>query len=297
MICANEGSGKLMSKIKLINALLILAIFPTLAFFAKDYLALKYRPQKTAPPKAAIADIPVEPKMEDYALIVEGRLFPSRADRLTPIEVVEAGPASAGVLSELKLIGTFDGGEGFAVFEKAGANQQAFKKGETVFDSGVLKDVSAESAVIRSGARDVTFTLEIERPEGVKTAPPEPERPKSGGNGKGLSKKLSESAWVIDQNAVLSSLEDMGSILTDARMTPRVAKGSIQGFTVTEIKPRGVFDAIGLKNGDVLTRINGYDIDSPERAMQVLAGLRGATAIDLDLIRGGEKKSFHYDIR
>lgn len=286
-----------MSKIKLINALFILAIFPVLALFVKDYLALKYRPQKTAPPKASAVNLPVEPRIEDYALIVEGRLFPSMADRLTPIEVVEAGPASAGVLSELKLIGTFAGKDSFAVFERAGANQQAFKKGETVFDSGILKDVSAGSAVIRSGARDVTFTLEIERPEGVKTAPPEPERSKGGGGGGGLSKKVSESAWVIDQNAVLNSLENMGSVLTDARMTPRVAKGAIQGFTVTEIKPRGVFDAIGLKNGDVLTRINGYDIDSPERAMQVLAGLRGATAIDLDLIRGGEKKSFHYDIR
>ncbi len=289
------SSRKIMSKIKLINALLILAIFPVLAFFAKDYLALKYRPQKPAPPKASAVNIPVEPRIEDYGLIVEGRLFPSRADRLTPIEVVEAGPA-AGVLSELKLIGTFAGSDSFAVFERAGANQQAFKKGETVFDSGVLKDVSAESAVIKSGAREVTFTLEIEAPEGVKLAPPEPERSKGGGGG-GLSNKVSESAWVIDQNAVLNSLENMGSVLTDARMTPRVAKGAIQGFTVTEIKPRGVFDAIGLKNGDVLTRINGYDIDSPERAMQVLAGLRGATAIDLDLIRGGEKKSFHYDIR
>ncbi|MDO8426286.1 MAG: PDZ domain-containing protein [Deltaproteobacteria bacterium] len=285
----------MIKKLKLINILFLLAVFPVLALLVKDYMALKYPPQ--APPsfKADAVRTPEEPKIQDFSRIVEAPLFPSRVNKLTPIEMIEAGANGAGeggALSGLKLIGTFDGGDGFAVFEKAGATQQAFKKGEAVFEAGVLKDVRAEGAVIRSGSKEVTFTLPKEAPGGVQAPLPSNQRPKSG-----LSKRLSESEWVIDQSAVLNSIENMGSVLTDARMTPRISKGAIQGFTVTEIKPGGVFDSIGLKNGDILTRINGYEIDSPEKAMQVLSGLRGATSIELDIVRSGQNKSFHYQIR
>ncbi len=282
----------MIKKLKLINILFLLAVFPVLALLVKDYMALKYQPQ--APPsfKADAVRTPEEPMIQDFSRIVEAPLFPSRVNKLTPIEMIEAGAGGAEALSGLKLIGTFAGGDSFAVFEKAGALQQAFKKGEAVFEAGVLKDVRAEGAVIRSGSREVTFTLPKEAPKGVQAPLPSNQRPKSG-----LSKRLSESEWVIDQSAVLNSIENMGSVLTDARMTPRISKGAIQGFTVTEIKPSGVFDSIGLKNGDILTRINGYEIDSPEKAMQVLSGLRGAISIELDIVRSGQNKSFHYQIR
>jgi general secretion pathway protein C len=95
----------------------------------------------------------------------------------------------------------------------------------------------------------------------------------------------------------MNALEDMSQVLTDARITPHMAGGKVEGFIVTEIKPRGIFDALGLKNGDVLIRVNNYDIVSPERAIQVLSGLKGANEVDLDLIRGGKRMSFHYQVR
>lgn len=112
-----------------------------------------------------------------------------------------------------------------------------------------------------------------------------------------MSKKLGENDWVIDQGALVNSLSNISTVLTDARMTPKVLNGAVEGFLVTEIKPRGVFDAVGLKNGDVLKRINGYAIDTPEKAVQVLSGLKGETRIELDIVRGGKKMNFHYEIR
>ncbi len=111
------------------------------------------------------------------------------------------------------------------------------------------------------------------------------------------SKKTGENQWVINQEAVLNALDDMGSVLTAARMTPVVRDGAIEGFLVTEIKPRGIMDAIGLKNGDILKRVNGYEMTSPERAVQVLTALKGQTSFEIDIVRGGQNLSFHYEVR
>ncbi|MBI5644325.1 MAG: hypothetical protein HY954_12725 [Deltaproteobacteria bacterium] len=289
-------------KIKYLNIIIIIISIPLTALLAKDYLAYRYAsrpappPQTdTAPPAAAGGDI------HRYASIVEAPVFPSKVRTLTQIEMIEAGDGVKGgaglpsIVSELKLLGTYVGPESFAIFEKAGApNQGVFKIGEAVFEAGKLKKVMDEKAVIQIGAKEITFSIPVNELPPPPFSPPTDVPSQAKG---GLSRKLGENEWVIDQNAVVNSLDNMSTILTDARMTPKITKGAVEGFTVTEIKPKGVFDAIGLKNGDMLTRINGYGIDSPEKAVQVLSGLKGETSIDLDIVRGGKNMSFHYQIR
>ncbi|MBI5748319.1 MAG: general secretion pathway protein GspC, partial [Nitrospinae bacterium] len=43
--------------------------------------------------------------------------------------------------------------------------------------------------------------------------------------------------------------------------------------------------------------VNNYDIDTPERAIQVISGLKGETRVNLDLMRDGQRVSFNYQIR
>ena len=114
--------------------------------------------------------------------------------------------------------------------------------------------------------------------------------PARSGAGLKYSKKTGDNRWVISQKAVLNALDDMGSVLTSARLTPRVKNGVVEGFLVTEIKPRGIMDAVGLKNGDILKRVNGYEMTSPERAIQVLTALKGETSFDLDIVRNGRPR-------
>lgn len=292
----------MVTKLKKINIALILAVFPLSALLARDYLMYAHSPAKIPAIASIGAKPPLETALQEYARIVESSVFPSTAAKLTQIELVEAGSELKqgvdlpSVLSEVKLIGTFAGGSaGFAVFEKtSGGNQEVFKTGETVFDAGTLKKVGTEDAVISVGAKEVTFTILKKDPLGIQMNhdTDSSETPVSG-----HSKKITENEWLIDRKAVLNSLDNMGQILTDARLTPRMSKGVIGGFMVTEIKQKSIFDSIGLKNGDILTRINGYDINSPEKAIQVLSGLKGETSVDLDIVRSGQKLSFHYQIR
>jgi len=89
----------------------------------------------------------------------------------------------------------------------------------------------------------------------------------------------------------------MGQAMTDARLTPSMKDGKVEGFRVTEVRSGGIFSLVGLKNSDVLLRINDFPIDSPEKAIQSLSVLKGQSRIKLDLLRDGRPASLTYDIR
>lgn len=292
-------------RLKYLNLTLALLAFPLLGLLAKDILVLKYRPPLKAAEPGQTAAAPLDVPFEGYSAILEKGAFPSASRELTRIEIIDEGAAGAShpVLAELKLLGTYAGPVGYAVFEKTSGEQDVFRAGQTVFGAGTLMAVEDGKASLSVGGSEVTFTVFKEEVpssiSGMGQAAPSPEEAGafSTGSGSRYTEKVSENAWVIDQKAVTDSLNDMGRVLTDARLTPKVSASGVEGFTVTEIKPRGIFDAIGIKNGDVLTKINGYEIDSPEKAVQVLSALRGQTNIDLDILRDGRPKSLHYTIR
>ena len=294
-------------RLKYLNFALALLAFPLLGLLAKDLLVLKYRPAVKAGAPGAAVQAPVEAPFESYAAILEKGAFPSASRQLTKIDIIAEGAASAShpVLTELRLLGTYSGPVSFAVFEKTGsAEQEVFRAGQSVFDSGTLLAIEDGKAKLSAGGSEVTFTVfreempsSISDMGGSSVEVPDAVDGQSTGPGSRYTEKVAENSWVIDQKMVANSLNDMSRVMTDARLTPRVSGGRVEGFLVTEIKTRGIFDAIGLKNGDVLTKINGYDIDSPEKAVQVLSALRGQTNIDLDILRAGKPKSLHYTIR
>ena len=109
--------------------------------------------------------------------------------------------------------------------------------------------------------------------------------------------RLAAGSYVIDQRTLNASLDNIGQAMTDARLLPSVKDGKVEGFRASEVKPQGIFGTIGIKNGDILRSINDFPIDSPEKAIQSFASLKGQTRIKLDLIRDGQPTTFNYDIR
>lgn len=291
--------------INLINTLLIIIIFPVLAFLVKDYLVYRYASVEVPQMKTAAPATPKATEIGAYARIVERPVYapgPLKFKPLTVSDDTASEEISSSVLGALKLLGTFSGKNGFAVIEKKGdPAEKTFRVGDNVFDAGVLKEVRKDSAIISSGSRDFTLVMpKDELPQrGESAARSDHEAGPSAKvewSSEGV-KKTGEHAWAVDQKAVLHALDNIGQVLTDARLTPVASKDGADGFLVNEIKPGGIFETIGLKNGDILKRVNGFEVTSPEKAIQVLTGLRGESSIDLDVVRGGKKMNFHYDIR
>jgi general secretion pathway protein C len=101
----------------------------------------------------------------------------------------------------------------------------------------------------------------------------------------------------ISRAKVDSTLADLNNIIQQARMVPNMNNGQVDGFRVFAIAPGSIFQELGLQNGDVISRINGTEVNSVEKAIPMLQLLRTEPSVSIDLVRGGSKKTLNLEIR
>jgi len=180
-----------------------------------------------------------------------------------------------------------------------GMNVQKTRFREILLRLRALRVFTAVGGPLVSVQKDVAEILiagkrvKILTPNAVAAAAAGPAPPASGG----LAAQAGAGNYVVDQRALNAALDNIGQAMTDARLLPSVKDGKVEGFRASEVKPQGIFGTIGIKNGDVLLRMNDFPIDSPEKAIQSFASLKGQSRIKLDLIRDGQPTTFNYDIR
>ena len=289
-----------MNRYLAINSVLALIITIALAMLTAHIIS--YRLVHFLPKGKAVksASQPIAPSEElaVFSPILEKGLFgKATVGKLTPIvrQTADSGAQSTPI-ADLTLLGTVVGSfrESFALIMKNSSKEErVFRMGEKIFESGPLLSVKADSIDIDlNGKRTPLYMPNVAQPQAAGTAT----TPSGTMPGTAVA-QTGAGSFVIDQKALNATLDNIGQAMTDARLLPSMKDGKVEGFRVSEVKPAGVFGMVGIRNGDVLLRINDFAIDSPEKAIQSLATLKGQTRLKLDLVRDGQPATFNYDIR
>jgi len=290
-----------------LNVTLGLAIIAVAALIAADLLSFKIaglyprNAQKQVASPAAVAPAASQDLLSFAPILERGLFGKATQGRLTPLQqqAAVAGAAAApppASVGDLILLGTAVGSfrETFALVQKTSSHEErVFRLGDTVFSAGPLVSVKKDVAEILIGGKRVkilTPTAAAAEAAAPTAAPP-------GVPATGLATPSGGGNYVIDQRALNAALDNIGQAMTDARLLPSIKDGKVEGFRASEVKPQGIFGTVGIRNGDILLRLNDFPIDSPEKAIQSFASLKGQSRIKLDLIRDGQPTTFTYDIR
>ena len=110
-------------------------------------------------------------------------------------------------------------------------------------------------------------------------------------------KKLDETTYEIDKSLVDKVLLNPMAIVKGARVVPAMKNGKPEGFKMYAIRPTSAFAKLGLSNGDTLTAINGFELTSADKALEVYTKLREATSLELEVTRRGKPVTLKYSIR
>jgi general secretion pathway protein C len=287
--------------VTIINILLGIICVALLAAIVAN--GLSRRLDVTLPPKsrkAAATPAPVAPPTADLAfyspILANGLFGKATQGQLTPIVSSTAGSAAAPATApaDLLLLGTAVGSyrETFALVRHTTKQEErVFRLGDMVFDAGCLVQVTHEQAYIVINGKKVELLTPMTPP----SASAQTQQP-AGHPGTGVT-STGAGSFVIDQRALNAALDNIGQAMSDARLLPSQKDGKVEGFRASEVKPTGVFAMIGIKNGDVLLRLNDFPIDSPDKALQSFIALKGQNRLKLDMIRDGRPVTFNYDIR
>jgi general secretion pathway protein C len=199
----------------------------------------------------------------------------------------------------IKLVGTIVGSreDSFAIIEDSAAQKQdLYQIDDMVQDQARILDISrCRVVILREGQQEVLECVEEEdrgRGAGTMTASTSPQSTEFAG-----IKKLAENSYAIDEKEVENAINNINQLMTQVRVVPNFQDGKTTGFKVFAIKPNSVFANVGLRNGDVIQRVNDRDITTPDKAFQAFQELRNERNLTIQISRGGENKTLNYEIR
>lgn len=133
--------------------------------------------------------------------------------------------------------------------------------------------------------------------------PAKPAAPKPGGPAKvpddiaSKIQKVSETEFNVDRAVVDKILENQAELMRSARIVPEQKDGKVVGIRLFGIRPDTLLGTLGLQNGDRLESINGFNMASPEKALEAYARLRTAQNLTVKVNRRGKPMSIDFRIK
>lgn len=244
----------------------------------------------------------------NYNIIVKKNIFnsESKVGSMVNTRDAQAAPTQVAALPPLNLtlVGT---AYPFAIIkDPKERKQKLYRKGDVI--GAILGGNNAKKpklisiqrnkvVLLRGGQKEV---LEVE----VKSKKKKGSARRMSGRGGSVKPKgsdtieqISDNQWVLDRRELDESLKNLPQLLTQARIIPSFKDGKPDGFRIFAIAKNSLYARIGLKNGDILHRINNVDVSSPQNFMKVIEQLKDESNITVDLVRNNQKETFSYEIR
>jgi general secretion pathway protein C len=224
--------------------------------------------------------------LSSFQVITERNLFGSldKASKDVNEEEIEAlEPTSL----KVALLGTVTGNEqnAFAVIEETDKRKQGlYKIGDSV-QNATVKTILREKVVLRVGTKDEILTME-ESAASRRDKERVPSKTAERGN-----------TITVSRKDIQSSLKDINELMSQVRIRPHFKDGQSDGLSVSRIKGGSIFSKLGLRNGDIVQKINDEPINSPDEVLALYEKLKSGSRVSLEVTRKGEPKTMNYRFR
>jgi general secretion pathway protein C len=250
-----------------------------------------------APPQVTAPTAPAGRGPASFAAITRRDIFnsapkvapapaPTRR-RETPVTVVE--PLNLNVRLTGTVVGSSPDGSFAMILDVSGREEHLYRLGDKVLGEGLVADIGRDSVRLTRGGAEQILRLFEEQPGASVTTTSAPVQRQAVAQ--------DQFRFTIDRGEVDEALNDLPRLLTQARLLPNFRSGQTDGFRIFNIVPGSLFARIGLRNGDVLHRINDIPIEDPAKFMGIFEELKNESSISLDIVRGNDRKTFEYEIR
>lgn len=224
--------------------------------------------------------------LSSFQVITERNLFGSldkASEDVNEEEIEELELTSL----KIALLGTVTGNEqnAFAVIEETDKRKQGlYKIGDSV-QNATVKKILREKVVLRVGTKDEILTME----ESAASRRDKRRRP---------SKSTERGTTItVSRKDIQNSLKDINNLMSQVRIRPHFKDGKSDGLSVSRIKGGSIFSKLGLRNGDIVQKINGEPINSPDEVLMLYEKLKSGSRVSLEVTRKGKPKTMNYRFR
>jgi general secretion pathway protein C len=181
-----------------------------------------------------------------------------------------------------------------------------YSPNDTIRAGVVVTRVERGRVVFRNGAQMEYIELGAAPPPAAPTAAPSAPVPND--RRKKNSREIEGAAEAINCDANFTSctverafveklLANPAQLTRQARIVPAVRDGETKGYKFYGIRPGSLPKLLGMKNGDLLTSVNGHQLESLDQAMDLYNKLRRASHLSVTIERKGKQVQKEIDIK
>jgi len=203
--------------------------------------------------------------------------------------------AASGAHADLEVVGIIESHQRPVVILRSGARTRTAGVGELAFGHRVVA-IANRVATLEHEGRRIELRLTHRGPETpALPAAPTASRPAAPST---AADYPSASVRVFKRSQLDERLADeMPRLLAETTVVPEHRDGRVVGLRLSRMPAGSLLLDAGLYAGDVLTRINGVDIDGMGTLIGLWPRLQSASELEATVIRNGEPFNVHVGLR
>jgi type II secretory pathway component PulC len=182
---------------------------------------------------------------------------PTKEPTAEPTALPTSPPEPEASVEGLELLGIVRAGASPSAVIAFDGKQEIFRKGDSVFDHGTIKDVREDSVAptpVPEEEKPAAETVESRQPP-IEAAPAPATGP-------------------LSRSEARAALRDLKNLLGKAD-AKRVSVGGGHGLQLGKVEPGSFFGKLGLRTGDVLQKLDGFPVEDAEHPPDLSSAAQG----------------------
>ena len=98
----------------------------------------------------------------------------------------------------------------------------------------------------------------------------------------------------VNRSDVEEYLKRFSEIVREAGVVPHLVDGQVEGYRITYIKKGSVFEDLGFRRGDILKKVDGETVTSPQQGFDLFQKLRDSGSFKIIAERNGKEMEYEY---
>lgn len=226
------------------------------------------------------------------------KLALSTAKRKAPVKKIKRGVN----LRMLTLVGLYrdnkDPKKSIAIISKGGM-PKVVSVGENIFGFE-LKDVKANFAILQKGDKEYSLELpknKVDQSSYTLKKSTNISKSATGSSNKNSLIKEIDGQRIVPRRVIREYSRNMRKIWQNISLSDYKKDGSLKGFKVRFVRKGSLFDQLGLRQGDIITGINGEPVKDYSLPMKIFSNINGLDNLILQVKRGNNEVELEYEIR
>jgi general secretion pathway protein C len=196
-----------------------------------------------------------------------------------PIRVEENGAQIPSALN-LRLIGTtVFGDKSTAIIEDLAMKTRGVYRLRDAIQGYIISVIDADSVTLTSGSRSLTLTRA-----------PGGDQP----DADAFFTKIDDSTWLVSADKASDMVSNIDQYAGQIIAFQHREQGEAAGFKIRHLKDGNDFEKLGLKNNDIIKRVNGLEVNDLTDVLKAVYQLSDETEFTVEVERGEATQDLTY---